>query len=94
MNAAQPIRAETDPRMITLAVSWLAGELHIATGVDIAAGVTDARTRVERIRKLIAERGLAERTLGHASGKAETYRSFCLRALGLDMDSPQEGLQL
>lgn len=87
MNAAQPIRSETDPRMITLAMSWLAGELHIATGVDIAAGVTDAKTRVERIRKLIAERGLTERALGHASGRPETYRAFCWRALALDLDS-------
>jgi hypothetical protein len=71
---------------------WLAQHLWRLTGVDITAGVTDTVERQRRLCRLLAQKGLADQVIGRFNGKPESYRQFCRRALGLEIDAPQEGL--
>lgn len=89
-RAAGRMRVETDERTVTRAGMWLAVHLCAKTGVDVTSGLTTREMRAERIRKLILDRGLADAQLGYASGHPETYRAFCWRALGINLDSAQE----
>jgi hypothetical protein len=71
---------------------WLSNHLWRLTGFDIQGGATEPSERLARLRKLIAEKGLADAAMGRFRGRPESYRQFVKRALALDLDTPQEPL--
>lgn len=87
-----PMNADRIREDRTRAAMWLSDHLHKLTGVDVHAGVTSAAERLKRLCALLTERGLLDEAIGRFNDRPESYRQFCKRALGINVDVPQEQL--
>jgi hypothetical protein len=90
MNAVAkslPMNAERVRYDRERAQAWLSGHLWRTTGVDVQAGVTTPAEREVRIRRVLADRGLADQVMGRFNGREETYRQFVRRAIGIELEA-------
>lgn len=69
---------------------WFARHLWDMTGVNIGAGVTSSADRAANIRRVIVDKGLADKIMGRFNGKPETYAAFASRALGIELEPPPQ----
>lgn len=61
--------------------------LWFKTKVDVRQGITTPQQRMANIRALILSKGLADEMLQNLNDKPETWRQYCKRALGIDLDA-------
>lgn len=80
-----PVNAERIRADRELAFKWFAQRLWFDYQVDIFKGVTLTAQRLEAMRKLIAEKGIADATLGRFNGREESTRAFLKRACDIDL---------
>lgn len=81
------VRAEADRER---AIMWFSRHLWDMTGVNIQAGITMPTQRAENIRRVLIDKGLADKPMGKFNGRPESYRQFASRALGIELEKPPQ----
>lgn len=69
---------------------WFSRHLWDVSGVNVQAGVTMPSERAANIRRVLVEKGLADKVMGKFNGRPETYAQFVKRALGIEVEKPPQ----